>query len=179
MVLLHLENYKHTITFSYEAFNNLLSHSPPLCKSLPASSYSWETPELIDIHKMMHLVIDFVSSITQTKPQDLYHEFALYDFFLIAAGILCSVNMDFTPFSVFIKSDIPTGITVGNSCAHSVCIASAFLHYLRMKALKTGRMNINISKLHPKRKKKSWKTHEEIVGFRTMKPERVNSGLSP
>ncbi|KAJ9576215.1 hypothetical protein L9F63_006948, partial [Diploptera punctata] len=142
MFELHLENYKHTVTYSYDDFKtNLLAHLPH-----PGSNYSWETPELIDINKIMPLVIEFVNSITPTKLQDLIHEFALYDFFLIAACIMCSVNVEFEPFAVFIKSDIPSGIIVDSSSAHSVCIAAAFVHYLRLLALKSGKLNEDISK---------------------------------
>ena len=143
---LHLGNYKHTVSFSYEELNERLLSQMPLLHNNSSASFSWETPEFIDLYKVMPLVIAFVNSITQVKLQDVYHEFALYDFFLIAAGFMSSVNVEFQPFSVVIKSDIPIGIDAGNIEAHSVCIAAAFVHYLRFRVWKTGRLNENISK---------------------------------
>ncbi|PSN50909.1 hypothetical protein C0J52_05360 [Blattella germanica] len=124
---------------------DVLSKIPPL-KNASALDFNWETPELLDLKNYMPTIIAFVSSVTQFKLVDMNHENALFSFFLVAAGILCSLDLEIKPFTVFIKSDIPTTICAGSTAAHSVCIAAAFVHYIRLMVMKTNNLKNNISK---------------------------------
>nr|CAD7267072.1 unnamed protein product [Timema shepardi] len=128
-----------------ELKNHLHSISIPLLNDMSSTSFSLETPELIDLSSLLELLHMFLKQSADSK-LSTEQENSLLAFFCLYVGMLLSVNIELEPFTVFVDTDLSIGAGVGSSASFSVSLAATFFQYIRTKVASKYEISQNISR---------------------------------
>lgn len=145
-IILDLPNLDMKHVFTVLELNDIfLSNPPPLLKGSQCD-FNLYNPELISTSKFIETLREYILKSEELQQLPFPQECALVAFLALYTGIFCSVNVQIQPFFIGVVSDLALGSGCGSSAAFSVCLAAAFIHYIRSKISLNGITNKNISK---------------------------------
>lgn len=128
----NFKNLKNVTVWDFKNVYDFINRDKPLnCES---SEFSISKPESIRHDEYLALVNEFLDHKSEGYSADVRKALAAL-FYVVGSMLWCS-NVDLCPFDVEIKSDLSMGAGTGSSAAFSVCVASAFFYYLKLKVSK-------------------------------------------
>lgn len=145
-IILDLPNLDTKHAYTVLELNEIfLSNPPPLLKGSQCD-FNLYNPELINTSKFIETLREYVLKSEKLQQLSFPQECALVAFLALYTGIFCSVNIQIQPFFIGVVSDLTLGSGCGSSASFSVCLAAAFLHYIRCKISLNDITHRNISK---------------------------------
>lgn len=130
--------------FSITQIENILNKSIPLMNNV---SFSIVEPKRILHDLFLDEISNDISSLG-IHPLTVQQTSAFKGILYLLRGMLGSVDLDLKSFNIEMSSQLAIGAGMGSSASFAVCLAAAFLHYIRRSFKVNNSGLVNVSKSH-------------------------------